>query len=544
MATQFLKTIEILTSVAGGASGIVLGADGIIQVDTTQFHGTVTYYFEALVTTASAASTLTLRRIGTTTDDASISTASTGLIRSTSFTPPAGAATEYGIFSANTTIRIKSARVVITQSANPILYTETQIELGTLTSSVSTTAAALTNPKYWKYTAANWSGNITVFFEATIKAVSTKETVTASLQVADGTGDGFQNFTTVLTGGITTIVTTTSTTATRVRYNFPTTSGVLISLVDGRNYRIALHTQSSKCAATLYNAKIIIQQDGGVSQSTYYFDGHTSITDPGAVWTNDANAFDGNTGTSASTSTAGSPTSNYLSGVGTTAPGSGNIIRYVTFTVQTVTGNVALAVYDGATQLTNQAVDGYVCPYPSGGWTWTNVNGLEGRFWNISGTAVTASKATFTPTFNDGVTAITATESDYLLCNAALAAGTGLQNALVKWDSTEWVNVTNTYTFAVSATDGNTSTIEADTAGGTQITGSVVTSPDNQGVSSAMTMPADGNLDCKATTNNATLHSARILVATSVNAAADTQEWLMRMAPERGRVIQNIGYGY
>jgi len=38
---------------------------------------------------------------------------------------------------------------------------------------------------------------------------------------------------------------------------------------------------------------------------TYYFDGHTSITDTGASWTNDANAFDGSTSTFASSTSGG-----------------------------------------------------------------------------------------------------------------------------------------------------------------------------------------------------------------------------------------------
>jgi hypothetical protein len=64
--------------------------------------------------------------------------------------------------------------------------------------------------------------------------------------------------------------------------------------------------------------------------------------------------------------------------------------------------------------------------------------------------------------------------------------------------------------------------IELDTIGGVQITNSVVTNPDNQGISSsAMTMPADGTITCKATTNNGTVHSARILVVCAVVVSVD-----------------------
>ena len=66
------------------------------------------------------------------------------------------------------------------------------------------------------------------------------------------------------------------------------------------------------------------------SPVTYYFDGSdATTTDPNNVWTDDTNAIDGSTSTQASTTTAGSITSNYLMAEGTNAPASGNNIRQV-----------------------------------------------------------------------------------------------------------------------------------------------------------------------------------------------------------------------
>ncbi len=104
-------------------------------------------------------------------------------------------------------------------------------------------------------------------------------------------------------------------------------------------------------------------------------------------------------------------------------------------------------------------------------------------------------------------------ETQYLLANTLLSSGTALQSNLTKWDSTEWTGTQNTYVHQVDAASNSTSVVTINTAsGGTLVTGSTVTSPNNVGVSGTMTMPADGNLDMKATTNNNDVYGSRILV--------------------------------
>ena len=123
----------------------------------------------------------------------------------------------------------------------------------------------------------------------------------------------------------------------------------------------------------------------------------------------------------------------------------------------------------------------------------------------------------------DQASSPTKLEAQYLLANKTLASGTGLQNYLTYWDTTEWTNTSNTYTHQVDAANGSASVIEVDTAAGAQVTGSVVSSPDNSGVSSSMTMPATGNnLDVKATTNNGDVYASRILVAVTPDTTAPT----------------------
>ncbi len=134
--------------------------------------------------------------------------------------------------------------------------------------------------------------------------------------------------------------------------------------------------------------------------STYYFDGSdATTTDPQSVWTSDANAIDGSTGSSATTSTAGSTSSNYIMAEGTNAPLEGGVISQVrvrmwgegTGSVTNPSGNVDVYTNSLGANLgtltrsynSNPAANGGDwSPYatlsvPSGGWDWTKVGALE-----------------------------------------------------------------------------------------------------------------------------------------------------------------------
>ena len=122
----------------------------------------------------------------------------------------------------------------------------------------------------------------------------------------------------------------------------------------------------------------------------------------------------------------------------------------------------------------------------------------------------------------DQASSPTKLEPQYLLANRTLFSGTALQKYHTYWDSAEWTNSANTYTHQVDAANGSASVVEIDTEAGTQVTGSVVTSPDNAGVSSSMIMPATGDLDVKATTNNGDVYASKILVAVTPDTTAPT----------------------
>src|SRR5216684_8400315 len=112
---QEINCIVNQLSAAGGASAT---SNEIVQLTTTSYSGTPTYFFEVVAdSSVSISFNVTLRRKGTTTDDATcnvplLTTAFTR-IRSSSFTPPAGS-TEYVVFidtTAGATKNVACARI-------------------------------------------------------------------------------------------------------------------------------------------------------------------------------------------------------------------------------------------------------------------------------------------------------------------------------------------------------------------------------------------------------------------------------------------------
>jgi YD repeat-containing protein len=176
--------INILDSVLSAPSSSPADSNEIVQLDTTKY-GSPTYYYEVLANASTTCTyTALLRRKGSTTDDASISVSATStytLFRSSAFSVPTGQTEYIARISTETgcTKNLRSARIVVIDT-NPIL-SETQIEIGNNEAFTPTTPSPLSNPKYWKYTAANWIGSRQFYAEAVYVA---------------GSGTGSQTFTT------------------------------------------------------------------------------------------------------------------------------------------------------------------------------------------------------------------------------------------------------------------------------------------------------------------------------------------------------------
>lgn len=128
--------------------------------------------------------------------------------------------------------------------------------------------------------------------------------------------------------------------------------------------------------------------------ATYYFDGSdAAATDPGSVWTFDADAFDASLANAASCGTNGTISSNFLMAEGTNAPTSGNEIASVRVRAYTENSGAVtvadIAVYtDGLGELlgildyklvtTPPAYSSYLTlNTPTGGWDYSKVAALE-----------------------------------------------------------------------------------------------------------------------------------------------------------------------
>jgi hypothetical protein len=500
----------------------------IVQLDTAQYNGTVTYYFEVLCSKTSGDSvTISLRRSGTSTDDATIASASIGttlgLVRSASFTPPAGA-TEYRVFvdyTSGTGARVKSARIIVIQNATTLTNTETQIEIGNYnTNRTAETAAILTNPKYWQYTASKWDGT-TAFYAEAVYATALSNMDAMDVYLYESTAIDAPSWSakaTIFTGtpGVTT----------------PLRSRVAFTPVDGRWYTI-FSLNGSMDNHDIYRAGVVVGQREGAYISIANQDAIIQGGTAGAGQTSQAEAQKFELSASATITgvilklkKTASPTDtisvDLVSSLGgsslanATLASSSLTTSYVAYTLTFGTPYSASASTAYYIQVTRSPDSRDTTNYISweGGTELnaaTNYRSID-RNNNTWGVENTSPQRSFQLTGQAGLTKL---EPQYLLANTLFAAGTALQTFLTKWDSTEWDqgSGTLTYTFQAETANGSTSDVTLNTAAGTLVTGSTLTNIDNAQISGALTMPADGNLDTIATGNAGDVAAARILVA-------------------------------
>ena len=536
---QIRQEINILDSVLSGAGVSCLER---VQLDTTKYSGTVSFYLE-VVAKASAARVVTLF------DAASnaITTATTDssnvykIYRSAAFSV-VSATTNYFVHVANdgTDLLVKSARIVVIQSGSTITDTETQIEIGNYnTGRTAEAATALTNPKYWKYTAANWDGTKTFYAEAVYDSGS-MDTVTVALETT----------TDILAPSWSTAVTIASAVETTV----PTRTRVSFTPTDGNWYRITSFNGSMD-NHDIYRAGIVVGQitssstevtDDSYSESNQdtdealeqnaagkYYKYGQSFTSTGGILSS-VQFYIKKTGSPAGTvsavlyahtgtyGTSSKPTGTALATSGTISASTLSTsyeLKTFSFTgenkVNLVSGTyycIAIEYQSGSSG--NTVVVGTDRSSPSHSGNYFYMNGSSPGTWTSNSAADTAF---YVKVIQEGFTKL---EPQYLLANTLFAAGTALQVFPTDWDSTEWDGVTNTYYFQAEAADGSTSDVTLEQAdGGGTVTNSTLTNIDNAQISAALTMPASENLDTKATTNAGDVAAVRILVATVVSSA-------------------------
>jgi len=259
------QEINILCHILSATSGNDATSNEIIQLLSSDYSD-ATFYFEIVgYTSSSLAVDVTLRRKGTSTDDATCSipagTTTPTRIRSAAFTPPS-TATEYVVYIPNTsgaTKYVVSARIVIVQEEINLARSAVQYEIGNYeTGKTNTTVAPLDYPKYFKMSFADRGAAGWIYVEVVYKSTD-GDAVTISVQEDNG---AFSDWTdrALLTGSsYHSQDAGTSTVPKRVRQQWSSDYyDNYLRLTEGKHYRLAAY-----CAAgsyDIYCAKVICCQ--------------------------------------------------------------------------------------------------------------------------------------------------------------------------------------------------------------------------------------------------------------------------------------------
>ena len=508
------------------------------QLDTTQYSGSVTYYFEVVGYAPSGGSgTVKLvRSASPTTADATavISNTSVGRTR-VAFTPPAGQ-TEYEIqfttsATGSGTWSLKTARIVVLQNSPSFLSTESQFEIGTMNSNVTATTATMdSSGKYWTYTAADWSGSPTFYVESNYYSSNSKSAITVLLYQDDGT---FANWTTAATIANASLASTT----TRTRVAF--------TPVDGRHYAVAYFVGNGRYGGNVFSTKIIVDQVGGTADanpnngSTYNF---TSAYILAQAFKGDGNTLLGlsvNIAGSASGTMTGTAYAYIYADSGATygtndAPASNPTILATSdpldmSTIAPSTTSNYLFTFSGANAITLGNGTAYELGIDFRGWNNQGSMTLPTMNWGVAagsgGSRATSSDggvtwSTFTGAFAFQIftSQITKWESQYMLfmMKNVPTDATGVQGYNNLYDPSEWSNVTGSYVHAIDSNASGTSAAVNDATAVADLSGSTATSSaaGNQTVSGAFTLPStadDLDTDILALPSTSSLSGSRLI---------------------------------
>ena len=181
MAVKFIKYINILDREITGTSGDIAEK---VYFDTTDYDGTVLYYFEIVAKISSGSNSVYLHDSANNADGTiTVSAAAYTRYRSAAMTV---ATDTYHININSTTISVKAARIVIVQSdASAITDTELQAEIGDYeankTGAADATDYPLTYPKYFYFDSSKFDG--TLSFEAHLTWMQNNSKTTATFKL-------------------------------------------------------------------------------------------------------------------------------------------------------------------------------------------------------------------------------------------------------------------------------------------------------------------------------------------------------------------------
>lgn len=245
------------------SSSYIEGSQSVYaRLDTSQYSD-ATYYYEAVFKTSAATGYSSLYTTGgSAVSGSEVTTTSTSAtrVRSGSISPSTGDYTDRWKNDGSNTTTWYASRIWIVQSASVISNTESQIILTNYVWTSTSSSYANFSTIFWSlflYTAANWDGTVSIYYEATLKT-SAATGYTQLHTAGDSAVSGSE-------------ITTTSTSLTRVR------SGS-ITLSDGTEYKGKIKNDGSN-TTTVNGARLIIQQSGYPTKTESYL----SLVDGGTI---------------------------------------------------------------------------------------------------------------------------------------------------------------------------------------------------------------------------------------------------------------------
>ncbi len=522
MANQALRQ-EINLLCASLSSTGTLTINEIAQLDTTQYSGTPTYWFEAVYSgAASNTGTIKLRDIAAATNVASLAGATSGsnIISRVQFTPTAGARayTVQLVGDGTRSQIILDARIIILQSEALITQTETQIEIGNETVNLSNTVVAdITAPKYWKYTAANWDGTKTFSVEVVYKTSAANTATITLCRTSDNTSN-------------VTVASASHTSYTRVRVTF--------TPVDGETYKLRGLSSSSKSSYTIACAKIVVDQTNAIDGQILGLTGGGNPINGGTAGSSQTSQACGQSFTASATYNTsliklmmykiGAPTDNLTlevlttsitgsviatssgfdsSTLGTSTTGAWVSFIFGSFALTSGTKYYLRLTRVAAFDATNAAewINPGINAYTGGGGAYVRTN-------NVWGAESTTTDFTF-QVIGDTTTAISKLEPQFLVLNTSLTGPGSTNTPSQTWNSSEWNagSGTITYIHAMDSAVSSSAKLEDVSAGNADIANSTTATGTIQQVSSAMTFTNAHNIDVNVISSTAVVAS-RILV--------------------------------
>lgn len=171
---------------------------GLVYFNSSEYSG-ATVYFEAIArcdacSGGNAQMSVSLYSASGASQQTLFTSSSTYTrLRSGSIVIPEGEYTvRFKLDADSGTAYLKAARLVIVQNSNPITDTVTHIELGGYDSTTNTSATSLTSPKYYRYDDQVYSGNVSSYFEATLKTSDNDEIGTYYYNSTDSQGEQWE----------------------------------------------------------------------------------------------------------------------------------------------------------------------------------------------------------------------------------------------------------------------------------------------------------------------------------------------------------------